>query len=596
MAGVTALTPVSVVLSLSARLRGLVRGSNFALTVTAALVGGVAGVAVSVLSALSQLAHAVLFNLPLDVRLSAADHVAPWRALAAPAFGGLILSAMEVWRRRTGASAPVDPVEANALRGGRMSLRDSVWVTLQTLISNGFGASVGLEAGYTQLGGGLASRLGLLLRLRRADLRVMVGCGAAGAIAAAFGAPLSGAFYAFELIIGVYSVSNVAAVTGASLAGYLAAQSAIGAPYSIHAPTVGNIQPVHYLVLMLLGLIACALGIFTLRAVAWAERVFETSALPVSVRPVVGGLLVGGLALITPQVLAAGHGAMKLDLQLDMGARFLLTLIALKLLASLISLGSGFRGGLFFASLFIGALLGKLYGVEAARLLPDLAIDPVACALTGMGVFAVAVVGGPLTMSFLVLETTGDYSLTGAVLAACVLTSLTVREVFGYSFSTWRLHLRGETIRSAADVGWARNLTVGRLMRQDPATLPASATIAEFRQAYPLGSRHMVVLIDAQGQYCGLVQTAEAFAAELDHVASRRSVHSLAHWREAVLTPDMDIKAAMSLFDQAEAETLAVVSGAGQAKVVGLLTEAYASRRYAEELDKAHRSLSGEDA
>ena len=106
----------------------------------------------------------------------------------------------------------------------------------------------------------------------------------------------------------------------------------------------------------------------------------------------------------------------------------------------------------------------------------------------------------------------------------------------------------------------------------------------------------MVVLIDAQGQYCGLVQTAEAFAAELDHVASRRSVHSLAHWREAVLTPDMDIKAAMSLFDQAEAETLAVVSGAGQAKVVGLLTEAYASRRYAEELDKAHRSLSGEDA
>ena len=584
-----------VVLAWPARLRGLVRGSSVALALMGALVGAMAGVLVTLIAATAQFLHAFSFGIPIDVRLSAVDRIAPWRAIAAPVFGGVLLGLIEIWRRRSGARPTADPVEANALRGGRMSLRDSLLVTLQTLISNGFGASVGLEVGYTQIGSGLASRLGLWLNLRRSDLRIMVGCGAAGAIAAAFGAPLTGAFYAFELIIGVYSLANVAAVMAGSLAGFLTAQALIGAPYSIHAPTVGNVQPLHYVVLMILGIGACALGIGAMRAVALVERAFEHSRIPAWARPAIGGLGIGLLALVTPQVLAAGHGAMKLDMSLDLTARRLMFLIVLKLAAALISLGAGFRGGLFFASLFVGALLGKLYGLFAVQLLPNLGIDPTACTLTGMGVFAVAVVGGPLTMSFLVLETTGDYSLTGAVLAACVATSLAVRETFGYSFSTWRLHLRGESIRSAADVGWMRSLTVGRLMRRDPATLSADATVAEFRQAYPLGSRHMVILNQADGTYVGLVPTAEAHAPELDADATTRLVRTLARWRSAVLTPVMDVKAAMALFDRAEAETLCVVEDAKTRHVVGMLTETYASRRYAEELDKANRSLTGED-
>ena len=580
----------------AAQLRALVRGSNVALALLGALVGVAAGTLVTLIAGIAQLMHATFFGIPIDVRLSASDHISPWRALAAPLAGGAILGLIQLWRRRVGLRATADPVEANALRGGRMSLRESALVTVETLISNGFGASVGLEAGYTQIGSGLASRIGALLNLRRSDLRILVGCGAAGAISAAFGAPLTGAFYAFELIIGVYSLSNVAAVMAASLAGFLTSAALIGAPYSIHAPTVGNVQPVHYLVLMILGVIACGLGIATMRAVALVESAFDQSRLPIWARPMAGGLFVGALALVTPQALAAGHGAMKLDLMQDMGPRRLIFMIVLKLSAALVSLGAGFRGGLFFASLFIGALLGKLYGLAATGFLPNLAVDPTACALTGMGVFAVAVVGGPLTMSFLVLETTGDYSLTGAVLAACVATSLTVREAFGYSFSTWRLHLRGESIRSAADIGWMRSLTVGRLMRRDPATLDADATVAEFRKAYPLGSRHMVILTDTGGRYAGLVPTAEAHAPELNADASTRLVRTLARWRHSTLTPELDVKAAMSTFDRAEAETLCVIEAGGEGRVVGLLTEAYASRRYAEELDKANRSLSGEES
>ena len=98
-----------------------------------------------------------------------------------------------------------------------MSLSDSVVVMLQTMMSNGVGASVGLEAGYTQIGSAVASRLGRSFRLRRNDLRVLVGCGAAGAIGAAFNAPLTGAFYAFELIIGTYTLGTLAPVVVASI-------------------------------------------------------------------------------------------------------------------------------------------------------------------------------------------------------------------------------------------------------------------------------------------------------------------------------------------------------------------------------------------
>ena len=200
-----------------ARLRAATRGRELGLVALAVVVGALAGVAVSVMTLIVDAAHLLIYGIPFDTRLSAAARVPPFAAFAAPMLGGLALGAVDVWRARRKLPASVDPVEANALRGGRMSLKESVLVAAQTVVSNGCGASVGLEAGYAQIGGGLASRLGISGRLRRQDLRMLVGCGAGGAIAAAFGAPLTGAFYAFELIIGAYSLAIAGPVFAATL-------------------------------------------------------------------------------------------------------------------------------------------------------------------------------------------------------------------------------------------------------------------------------------------------------------------------------------------------------------------------------------------
>jgi CIC family chloride channel protein len=127
-------------------------------------------------------------------------------------------------------------------------------------------------------------------------------------------------------------------------------------------------------------------------------------------------------------------------------------------------------------------------------------------------------------------------------------------------------------------------------MRKDVATLPAASTVAEFRRRYPLGSRNFVVLLDGEDRYVGLLPTAEAFNAELDEKLSR-PVGELAKLKETALLPEMNVKEAMDVFGKAEAETLAVVDGSDSKQVVGLLNEAYATRRYAEALNNASRDV-----
>ena len=204
-------------------LRRKVRASEAMFILLAVGVGGASALLSVVQGGIARTLQHVLFALPPATRLSETPALAGWALLVLPA-GGAILAlfslAVRVRKRRL-----VDPVEANALHGGRMSIADSLVISGQTVLSNGFGASVGLEAAYTQLGGAIAAWIGSALALRRADLRHLVGAGAGAAIGAVFGAPLAGAFYAFEIVIGAYTPSAIAPVAAAALAGALVAQT-----------------------------------------------------------------------------------------------------------------------------------------------------------------------------------------------------------------------------------------------------------------------------------------------------------------------------------------------------------------------------------
>jgi len=535
--------------------------------------------------------HALLFNISITERLSSQPSIETLRAVLVPSIGGLLLGVALLLLLRWRPAREIDPIEANALYGGRMSFRGSVIVALQTTWSSGVGASVGLEAGYTQLASGLAASLGRGFALRRADQRIMVGCGAAAAISGAFGAPLAGAFYAFELVIGGYTPASLTPVGVAAVAGYFVTHGFEALSLGVSIGPVGDVVGRDLALAALLGGLAALFGILIMRGVALCEMGLAMTALWPPLRPALGGLAVGLLALVTPQVMSSGHGALHFSGLVSMPLQIIAGVFVLKALASIASLGSGFRGGLFFATLFMGALGGRLFADGVDLVWPGLGLDPNVYAVIGMSALSASVIGGPLTMSFIALESTGNLWLTTAVLVAVIISTMITRELFGYSFATWRFHLRGETIRSAADVGWIRDLTVQRLMRPDVATVDAGIGLEEFRVKFPLGSKTQVVAVDATGRYVGLAVVAEAHAPDIDAV---RGLIGILHHRDVVLHPVMNIREAIAVFDAAEAESLAVVETDGERRPVGILTEAHAMRRYAEESDKSRREAIGE--
>jgi CIC family chloride channel protein len=572
-------------------LRALVRARESSILFLGAAIGAIAGAVVAGMGGLVTLMHTYLFALPPGERLSAASSLDPWYAIGVPVIGGLIFGLGLVALARWRPVREVDPIEANALHGGRMSLTGSVVVAAQTVWSSGVGPSVGLEAGYTQLASGFASWVGRLFRLRRRDMRVLVGCGAAGAIGGAFGAPLAGAFYAFELVIGSYSIASLAPVGIAAMVGYLVANLFAPVHIGFEMPFVMQVTGHDIAAAVAVGLAAAAAGILLMRSVSLCETLYVRLKIKPGWRPAIGGAAVGALALISPQVLSSGHGAIHIAAMLQSPLRLILMLFALKAAASVISLGSGFRGGLFFASLLLGALGGRALAEGVNFVIPSLALDPHIYAIIGMGALSVSVIGGPLTMTFIALESTGDLWLTTAVLIAVIVSAQVTRETFGYSFATWRFHLRGETIRSAADVGWIRELNVRRMMRPDVRTVPAHTTLARFRLVFPPGSTAHVVALDEDKSYAGIVVVAEAHAPELDEATA---VRDILHARDAVLLPGMTVKEAVALFDRAEAEALAVVEARDKRNVIGLLTESHALRRYSDELELRRRELTGE--
>jgi CIC family chloride channel protein len=571
-------------------LRALVRTDELWLVVLAAFIGCGGGVLTWLMTQTTQLIHEALFGLTSTQRLSAMVELNPVATVAVPALGGLALGMVGLAIMRWWPRPVVDPIEANALYGGRMSLGGSLLVVLQTIMSSGVGASVGLEAGYTQIGSALGSRIGRSFRVRRNDLRVLVGCGAAAAIGGAFNAPLTGAFYAFELVIGTYSLATLAPVAVASMVAVGVMHGLSDDPFELELLIPPRIDTVDYLPILGLGILCALIGIAIMRGVTLTEALFRRSGVPGWLRPTIGGLAIGTLALVSPMVLSSGHGALVPVITTPYALPHIGLLIVLKAIASAISIGSGFRGGLFFASLFLGAMVGKFFAGVVALVAASHAISPVVCALVAMSSMAVAVVGGPLTMGFLALESTGSLPLTIAVLAACVISSLTVRRTFGYSFATWRFHLRGEAIRSAVDIGWMRNLTVGRMMRREVRTVRASTPLTAFRRDFPLGATQRVIALGDNDGYDGIVLTAEAHAED----AGARTVADVVHYADAVLLPQMSVKEAISVFEQAESDALAVVDGPETKRVIGLLTEHYALRRYSEELDRRRRELSGE--
>jgi len=563
-----------------------VRENEAALIGISAILGFIVGIGVEIIGNAVIWFHYILFGVPLDGHLSFGTEIPSFNRFFGPAIGGVLVGIIAALIRLMRPREIVDAIEANALYGGRMSLWDSLNLTLVTVVSVGFGGSAGLEAAYTQAGSGLASKTGRYLRLRRQDLRLLVGCGAAAAISSAFNSPLAGAFYAFELIIGSYTLQSLAPVASAALCGNLAIRIFADAPPMFVLPGTVKLHSHDYLLFLLTGLGAAAVSVVSMRAVTAVENSLRSYRIPGWLRPVIGGTGVGAVAIFYPEVLGSGHGEISNILSGGFAMAPLTALLLAKIVASAFTVGSGMRGGLFSSSLLLGTIFGGAVASVLASIAPQLPIDPIAYALVGMGAVAGGIIGAPVTMTLLVLETTGNFSLTVGVMMAVIACSVIVRQSFGYSFATWRFHVRGLAIKGAHDIGWIADLTAGKLMRRDLHLVQAPETVAELRRRFPLGGPKYAFVLDEGGAYLGTIDTIEAHSTAYDESAEAMTAAGLIHGEPRVLTPQDDIRTVILLFRKTASEVLPVVETAKTRRVLGFVSEAYVLRRYSQELEK----------
>ncbi|MGC9954541.1 MAG: chloride channel protein [Rhizomicrobium sp.] len=591
------------------RAASLMRRTKFALTsvqrdlraseLTQIVVCGLLGVFIGLL--VDQLREGVVFlhrtgfSLPMREYLSTGIGVSRTRILIVPLVGGLLLGLFRRATRRHRSAEMVDPIEANALYGGRMSLLDSIRLTFTTLLSNAAGASLGMEAGYTQIGAALYSYVGRYFRLRRSDLRIFVTAGAAAAIAAAFNAPLAGAFYGFELILGSYTPRALAPVALAAVCAALMQRAITHMHALFQVPSGLVMAPSSYFLFGIMGIVAAGIAILAMRAVTWTERSLRATRVPDWLRPAVGGLLLSGIAFYFPQVLGSGHGAIQFHFDQELPWLMLAMLLVAKLVASAISIGSGFRGGLFSSSLFMGALFGGLFVQIVGLVLPDIAAQRSAFMLAGMGSVAAAIIGAPLTMVFLTLEATGDFPVTLGVFVAVTIASTIVRLTFGYSFATWRFQLKGLGIRGAHDVGWIAELTVGRLMRSDPKTVSNDTPLSVLRELYPPGSAKRLFVVDRKGQYVGGIDAIEIHNPLVDDALPGLVAGDLASNCDLFLLPSENVRTALLRFEDKQSEALPVLASHSDHRLVGYMTEGYALKRYTQELEHIRSIETGSD-
>lgn len=213
--------------------------------------------------------------------------------------------------------------------------------------------------------------------------------------------------------------------------------------------------------------------------------------------------------------------------------------------------------------------------------------------LLGMGVLSASIVGAPLTMVLLVLEMTGNLPATTAVLMAVLFSNTVTRRFFGYSFSTWRFHLRGPRITGAHDVGWVNELTMETLMQTDTKTVPESMRLAVLRAQIPAGTVGSMFVVDSEGRYRGIIDVATVYNRELNNQIETTSAADLAKAKDFFLLPRQNIQQALELFAASQQEELAVLNSAEDPTIVGHVSEAHMLRRYANELEARNLAQSG---
>lgn len=484
-----------------------------------------------------------------------------WRRLATPALGGLLAGALVVWGRRFTRDQPMaDYMEAITVGDGVVRGRPALLRALAALFSIGSGGSLGREGPLLQLAAAITSSLGRHAGLAPQRLPLAVSCVAAAALAATYHAPLAGALFVAEIILGTIAAGSLGPIVVASVTAVAITRPVLGT-HALFPGTVFRFQsawelPLFLLVGILLGVLAPAF----VHLIGHARRSFQALHLPLPLQLALGGLMVGAISLVVPDVWGNGFESLTHTLRGEgVTTGFLLLLLVAKLAATTASVGSGAIGGVFTPMLLVGGIGGWAFGDFAHRLWPTHTGVPAAYALIGMGAFFAACTHAPLTAVVMVFELTLNPDAIAPLLLTTVAAHVVARTVS--SESVYSANLRNRAQRDAAQ------RDTRALHRPPPPTIRAAAPLAEVAREFRSTGSQVLVVVEEDGTLLGGLRLSEI----RDHLGDPTLAHlvtagDLADPHPTWVGASADLGKVLTRFTECDQDTLWVVEDAANAR------------------------------
>lgn len=519
---------------------------------------------------------------PIDP-VQAAEMFAPWQRLAVPTLGGLAAGLILYWGfQLVGPQGSSDLLEVVVAGDGRLPFRTESVKTASALVSIATGASVGREGGISQLSATLASKLGQVAKWPPYRLRLLVGCGAAAGISAAYNAPIAGAVFASLIVLGNFSMSLFAPLVCASVVATMVSRSFFGIEPWYHVPSFPSTAPAQLPWFILLGFLCGGVSALFLKFLRTAKENFDQVKLPIYARLTLAGLAVGIVAVAGfPGVCGNGYfvtnAILHGDLEAGTGAFPQLGgLFFAKLLATVITVGAGTVGGVFTPTMFLGADAGALFGITLHHFGCATGVPAGAFALVGMGATLAGTTKSPLLAMIMAFEISLDYSLMPPLMLGCVVAVLVSRQLHGESIYTEHMRLKGlSLLRENEQAGAAMDKTVGDLMQPPVPPMRETVSLREIADRFLASPNNFVPIVDAQKRLIGVValQDLKDFLHDNEELTGVIAL-DLMRPPPKCLTPGQRLLDALPLVLESELRNIPVVSTAAENRLVGSLSRA----------------------
>lgn len=522
-------------------------------------------------------------------RAQIAARETPWLNVAAPLLGGIAVAIIiKVFRQEVRGHGMSGIIEAVALKGGRVEPGPALLREFAGVLTVGTGGSLGREGPMIRTGSMLGSVIGQLGGVRGRHLKILVAAGAAAGMAAAYNAPIGGAFFALEVILGNFALEVFGPVVVASvLATFVARQLRFhGFVYEM-IPEYSLKSAWELPAYLVLGMLAGPLSIFFARAVRGGERVFDRlSFIPRGLRPIVGMTLLGLLGIVCPYVYGNGFDTVNLALHdpiNKLGIGLLLVLPFMKVLATAITLGAGCSGGLFTPALFFGALLGGLFGIGMNVIMPGHAAPAGAYALGGMAAITAGTSHAPISSLIIVFELTGKYEAILPLMLASMASAAVARRLNKYSIYTEALARRGIELPSRLEEIVLETIKVQEALHVDRDTARPAEPIAQVLERLLRTRRTHIFVVDEKSQYRGAVAFYDLAPAIKDPDAFRTVVAAdLVDGNYPSVREQERLAPTLSIFARVDGELLPVIGPDGTFK--GVLGKQDVLALYAQEV------------